>query len=96
MGNKLYLGILASIRVGYKKNKDNLIYFFTLLIIFLLCAVIAERTLKIARYSNQIERYKNESEVNEESRMKLIEIINSGTIPSYLDTYTDENLHRRR
>lgn len=91
MGNKLYLGILASIHVGYKKNKDNLIYFFTLLIIFLLCAVIAERTLKIARYSNQIERYKNESEVSNESRIKLYEIINSGKMPSYLDDYTGED-----
>lgn len=91
MGNKIYLGILASIRVGYKKNKDNLIYFFTLLIIFLLCAVIAERTLKIARYSNQIERYKNESEVSNESRIKLYEIIRSGEKPSYLDEYTGED-----
>lgn len=91
MGNKLYLNILASIRVGYKKNKENLIYFFTLLIIFLLCAVIAERTLKIARYSNQVERYKNESEVSNESRIKLYEIINSGKMPSYLDDYTGED-----
>ena len=91
MGNKIYPGILASIRVGYKRNKDNLIYFFTLLIIFLLCAVIAERTLKIARYSNQIERYKNESEVSNESRIKLYEIINSGKMPSYLDNYTGED-----
>lgn len=91
MGNKLYLNILTSIRVGYKKNKENLVYFFTLLIIFLLCAVIAERTLKIARYSNQIERYKNESEVSNESRIKLYEIINSGKMPSYLDDYTGED-----
>lgn len=91
MGNKLYLNILTSIRVGYKKNKDNLVYFFTLLIIFLLCAVIAERTLKIARYSNQVERYKNESEVSNESRVKLYEIINSGKMPSYLDNYTGED-----
>lgn len=91
MGNKLYLNILASIRVGYKKNKENLVYFFTLLIIFLLCAVIAERTLKIARYSNQVERYKNESEVSNESRIKLYEIINSGKMPSYLDEYTGED-----
>lgn len=91
MGNKIYLGILTSIRVGYKRNKENLIYFFTLLIIFLLCAVIAERTLKIAHYSNQIERYKNESEVSNESRMKLYEIINSGKMPSYLDNYTGED-----
>ncbi len=91
MGNKLYLNILTSIRVGYKKNKENLVYFFTLLIIFLLCAVIAERTLKIARYSNQVERYKNESEVSNESRIKLYEIINSGKMPSYLDDYTGED-----
>lgn len=91
MGNKLYLDILRYIRVGYKRNKDNLIYFFTLLIIFLLCAVIAGKTLKIARYSNQIERYKNESEVSNESRMKLYEIINSGKMPSYLDDYTGED-----
>lgn len=91
MGNKLYLNILTSIRVGYKKNKENLVYFFTLLIIFLLCAVIAERTLKIARYSNQVERYKNESEVSNESRIKLYEIINSGKMPSYLDNYTGED-----
>lgn len=91
MGNKLYLNILASIRVGYKKNKENLVYFFTLLIIFLLCAVIAERTLKIARYSNQVERYKNESEVSNESRIKLYEIINSGKMPSYLDNHTGED-----
>lgn len=96
MGNKLYLNILRYIRVGYKRNKENLIYFISLLIIFLLCAIIAERTLRIAKYNNIVERYRNESEVNEESRMKLIEIINSGTMPSYLDTYTDENLHRRR
>jgi hypothetical protein len=91
MGNKLYLNILTSIRVGYKKNKENLVYFFTLLVIFLLCAVIAERTLKIARYSNQVERYKNESEVSNESRVKLYEIINSGKMPSYLDNYTGED-----
>ena len=91
MGNKLYLDILRYIRVGYRRNKDNLIYFITLLIIFLLCAVIAERTLKIARYSNQLERYKNESEVSNESRMKLYEIINSGIKPSYLDDYTGED-----
>lgn len=91
MGNKLYLNILASIRVGYKKNKENLVYFFTLLIIFLLCAVIAERTLKIARYSNQVERYKNESEVSNESRIKLYEIIRSGEKPSYLDDYAGED-----
>lgn len=91
MGNKLYLNILTSIRVGYKKNKENLVYFFTLLIIFLLCAVIAERTLKIARYSNQVERYKNESEVSNESRIKLYEIIHSGKMPSYLDEYTGED-----
>lgn len=91
MGNKLYLGILTFIRAGYKKNKESLVYFFTLLIIFLLCAVIAGKTLKIARYSNQIERYKNESEVSNESRMKLYEIINSGTMPSYLDDYTGED-----
>jgi hypothetical protein len=91
MGNKLYLNILTSIRVGYKKNKENLVYFFTLLVIFLLCAVIAERTLKIARYSNQVERYKNESEVSNESRVKLYEIINSGKMPSYLDDYTGED-----
>lgn len=91
MGNKLYLGILTFIRAGYKKNKENLVYFFTLLIIFLLCAVIAERTLKIARYSNQVERYRNESEVSNESRMKLYEIINSGIKPSYLDDYTGED-----
>lgn len=91
MGNKLYLNILTSIRVGYKKNKENLVYFFTLLVIFLLCAIIAERTLKIARYSNQVERYKNESEVSNESRVKLYEIINSGKMPSYLDNYTGED-----
>lgn len=91
MGNKLYLNILTSIRVGYKKNKENLVYFFTLLVIFLLCAVIAERTLKIARYSNQVERYKNESEVSNESRVKLYEITNSGKMPSYLDNYTGED-----
>ena len=91
MGNKLYLDILTFIRAGYKKNKENLVYFFTLLIIFLLCAVIVGKSLKIARYSNQIERYKNESEVSNESRMKLYEIINSGKMPSYLDDYTGED-----
>lgn len=91
MVNKLYLDILTFIRAGYKKNKENLVYFFTLLIIFLLCAVIAGKSLKIARYSNQIERYKNESEVSNESRMKLYEIINSGKMPSYLDDYTGED-----
>lgn len=91
MGNKLYLDILIFIRAGYKKNKENLVYFLTLLIIFLLCAVIAGKSLKIARYSNQIERYKNESEVSNESRMKLYEIINSGKMPSYLDDYTGED-----
>ena len=91
MGNKFYLGILSCIRVGYRKNKEYLAYFFTLLIVFLLCAIIVERTLKIARYSNYLERYKNESEVSNESRIKLYEIINSGKMPSYLDDYTGED-----